>query len=250
MSDETIVDTLTAVMAGIGVIGKDRKNRQQGFNFRGIDDVQNALQPELIKHGLVVAPSVTRRTDSEVVSAKGAKGWRVTLEVEFTFMNKHGATLTATTHGEAMDYADKATNKAMSAAFKYALFQTLCIPTEDQAADDVDNHSPEARASQGGARSGAGVETGEAATEAQQRKYGVEARLLTEHLGEEGFQEFVKAHYGAKKLPKAKPADLTKKQLSTLIDTLVHKREGCEIEAAVTPDDFEGIYDDRKKQDE
>src|SRR5690606_19364534 len=42
--------------------------------------------------------------------------------------------------GEAMDSADKATNKAMSAAYKYAAFQTFCIPTEGDNDADATTH--------------------------------------------------------------------------------------------------------------
>jgi hypothetical protein len=42
-----------------------------------------------------------------------------------------------------MDSADKATNKAMSAAYKYAALQAFCIPTE--ADNDADAHHPEVK---------------------------------------------------------------------------------------------------------
>ena len=42
-----------------------------------------------------------------------------------------------------MDRSDKSTNKAMSAAFKYACFQTFCIPTEEMR--DADAESPQAQ---------------------------------------------------------------------------------------------------------
>ena len=39
-----------------------------------------------------------------------------------------------------MDSGDKATNKAMSIAFKYACFQTFCIPTEEMVDPDAECH--------------------------------------------------------------------------------------------------------------
>jgi len=40
-----------------------------------------------------------------------------------------------------MDSGDKATNKAMSIAYKYAAFQAFCIPTEETAIDaDAEVH--------------------------------------------------------------------------------------------------------------
>jgi hypothetical protein len=46
------------------------------------------------------------------------------------------------TYGEAMDSADKATNKAMSAAYKYAAFLAFCIPTEGDNDADATTHEP------------------------------------------------------------------------------------------------------------
>ena len=45
-----------------------------------------------------------------------------------------------TTYGEAMDSGDKATNKAMSAAYKYAAMQAFCIPTEGDNDADATTH--------------------------------------------------------------------------------------------------------------
>ena len=45
------------------------------------------------------------------------------------------------TYGEAMDSADKSTNKAMSAAYKYMCLQVFCIPTEGD--NDADGTTPD-----------------------------------------------------------------------------------------------------------
>jgi hypothetical protein len=112
-------------------IGKDRKNSQQGYSFRGIDDVYNALAMPMSRHGLVVMPRVISRECTERQSAKGGALFYVVLHVDFDFVStKDGSKHTVSTYGEAMDSADKATNKAMSAAYKYAAMMTFCIPTE------------------------------------------------------------------------------------------------------------------------
>jgi len=62
------------------------------------------------------------------------------VEAEFDFVcAEDGSKATARTFGEAMDSGDKATNKAMSAAYKYACFQTFAIPTEGD--NDADAHT-------------------------------------------------------------------------------------------------------------
>ena len=41
-----------------------------------------------------------------------------------------------------MDSGDKATNKAMAIAMKYALFQVFCIPTEEMKDPDAETPEP------------------------------------------------------------------------------------------------------------
>jgi len=142
-------------LAKVG-ISKSRRNQQQGYNFRGIDEVYAALSPLLASHGLVIVPRVTSRECVEGLTRKGDPLFRVTVHAEFDFVSADdGSIHTAATFGEAMDSADKATNKAMSAAYKYAAFMTFAIPTEGD--NDADAHTPEvagkaaAGYSQGGA---------------------------------------------------------------------------------------------------
>ncbi len=119
-------------------ISKTRTNQQQGYKFRGIDDVHNALAPMLAKHGLVILPRCLSRDVVERRTANDKPLFYVTVEAEFDFVcAADGSTHTVRMYGEAMDSADKATNKAMSAAYKYAAFQTFCIPTEGEDADEV-----------------------------------------------------------------------------------------------------------------
>jgi hypothetical protein len=120
-------------------ISKDRKNQQQNYNFRGIDDVYNALSPLLAKHGLVILPRFIERDCIERQTKSGGALFYSTVKGEFDFVAvEDGSKHTVTTYGEAMDSADKSTNKAMSAAYKYAAFQAFAIPTEgDNDADAV-----------------------------------------------------------------------------------------------------------------
>ena len=139
-----VYECIAAVSAEIALTGisKDRKNEQQGYKFRGIDDVYNALAPLLAKYGLVIIPRILSRVVVERVTQKGGVLFNVTVEAEFDFVSaKDGSKVTARSFGEAMDSADKATNKAMSAAYKYTAFQTFCIPTEGD--NDADAQTPE-----------------------------------------------------------------------------------------------------------
>lgn len=144
MTDKKVYAAISAVakeMAATG-ISKDRRNQQQGFNFRGIDQVYNALAPALVNHGLLILPRITERTVTERTTQKGAVLFYVVVKAEFDFVStEDGSIHTVTTYGEAMDSGDKATNKAMSIAYKYAAFQAFCIPTEETAIDaDAEVH--------------------------------------------------------------------------------------------------------------
>lgn len=139
-------------LAKVG-IGKNNNNTQQNYRFRGIDDVYNALAPLLAKHGLCVLPRMVGRDREERVTVKEWNGQRkesvlfyVTVDAEFDFVSSDdGSAHTVRTFGEAMDSGDKATNKAMSAAYKYAAFMTFAIPTEGDNDADATTHEVASR---------------------------------------------------------------------------------------------------------
>ena len=137
-------------------IGKDSTNTYDGYKFRGIDAVYNALSPLLAKHGLCILPRVLSRQRDERVSKKGDPVFYVTVEAEFDFVcAEDGSKHTIKTFGEAMDRGDKATNKAMSAAYKYAAFQAFAIPTEGD--NDADSSSHDVQTKAPNSSSGAGT---------------------------------------------------------------------------------------------
>jgi len=132
---------IVAVMNDISAIGKNRKNAQQGYAFRGVDDVYNALQPALIKNGLVMKPVTLSHNITEHTSRNGGVLFRCIITMEYTIYSvEDGSFITCSTVGEAMDSGDKATNKAMSAAFKYLCFNLFCIPTEEAKDSEIDTH--------------------------------------------------------------------------------------------------------------
>lgn len=135
------INAVQAELAKSG-IGKDRENSFDKYKFRGIDDVYNALSPLLAKHGLCILPRILKRESVERESQKGGALFYVTVEAEFDFVAaEDGSKHVVRTFGEAMDRGDKATNKAMSAAYKYAAFQAFAIPTEGD--NDADAHTQE-----------------------------------------------------------------------------------------------------------
>lgn len=135
------INAVAAKLAQIG-IGKTQRNSQgAGYNFRGIDDVYNAIGPLLADSGLAILPRCLSRECVERISGQGKALFYVTVEMEFDFVSSSdGSKHTVKMFGEAMDSGDKATNKAMSAAYKYAMFQAFCIPTEGENDADHQTH--------------------------------------------------------------------------------------------------------------
>ena len=122
-------------------ISKDSTNTFDNYKFRGIDAVYGALSPLLAKHGLCMLPRMLSRESVERVTAKGGALFYVTVEAEFDLVAADdGSRHTVRTFGEAMDSADKATNKAMSAAYKYAALMAFAIPTEGDHDTDATTH--------------------------------------------------------------------------------------------------------------
>lgn len=126
-------------------IAKDKTCTQGAtYKFRGIDDIYNALAPFLAEHNLCILPRMISRECVERVSKNGGALFYTTVEAEFDFVSgEDGSMHTVKTFGEAMDSGDKGTNKAMSAAYKYAAFQSFCIPTEGD--NDTENHTHEVK---------------------------------------------------------------------------------------------------------
>ena len=110
-----IYQAMAEILAEIPSIGKDNKNKEQGFKYRGIDDVYNALHPLLAKHKVFMAPTVLSRASEERATKNGGALQCVTLSVEYRFFHADGSSISCTVMGEGRDTSDKATNKAMAA---------------------------------------------------------------------------------------------------------------------------------------
>ena len=140
MNDQrTIYQAIGDIIGELGGIGKGGFNKDQGYKFRGIDDVLKEVHPLLGKHGVFFAPTVLERIYEERISKQGSVGHVAHLHVQYTVYGPSGDSVQISTWGEGLDYSDKSTNKAMTAAFKYALFELFAIadPTED---GDTETH--------------------------------------------------------------------------------------------------------------
>lgn len=126
-----IHELIGKAMGKIGAIGKDSKNAQQGFMYRGIDAVYNALNPVMSELGLFIAPEVLDMKREERTNKNGTVLIYTALTIKYTVYAPDGSNISLTVVGEGMDTGDKSVNKAMSIAMKYAMFQLFFIATED-----------------------------------------------------------------------------------------------------------------------
>jgi hypothetical protein len=141
-----IYQAMVAIKSEVGSISKDRKNAQQGYNFRGVDDVYHALQLVMAKHGVISIPTVlSEKSEERTTKSGGGLIYRI-LTIKYTFYASDGSSLESVVIGEGMDSGDKASNKAMSVADKYALIQAFKIPTADAKDPENDSHEVEPKA--------------------------------------------------------------------------------------------------------
>lgn len=140
-----IYKAIHEAMEACQAVGKDSRNPQQGYKYRGIDAVMNAINPALRKAGIFCTPEVLETNREERTTKNGSALIYSTVTVKYSFYAEDGSNITATVIGEGMDSGDKSYNKAMSAAFKYALFQVFCIPTEEMVDSETDSPEPQPR---------------------------------------------------------------------------------------------------------
>ena len=141
MENAKIFKAIADTMNDVSAVGKNSKNEKQNYNFRGIDAVMNALHPAMVKNRIFVVPEVLDQQREERQSKNGKLIYSI-CKIKYTFFADDGSNISATVIGEGMDSGDKATNKAMSVAFKYACFQVFCVPTEDMTDPDAETPPP------------------------------------------------------------------------------------------------------------
>lgn len=140
MDTNKIHGAMLAIMRDVPAIGKDSRNQQQNFNFRGIDAVYNELHALMAKHGVYTTSDVLSEHHEERQTAKGGTLLYRIYRIAYTFHAEDGSSVTSTVVGEGMDSGDKASNKALAIAHKYALLQAFMVPTSDMPDPDAESH--------------------------------------------------------------------------------------------------------------
>ena len=132
MSEEKKIYSLIGeAMRKIGAIEKTSKNDKQGWKYRGIDAVYNSLNPVMSDLGLFICPEILDEKREERRTSNGGVLIYTVLTMRYTVYAPDGSSVSLTVVGEGMDSGDKSSNKAMSVAMKYAMFQLFFIPTEE-----------------------------------------------------------------------------------------------------------------------
>ena len=139
-----IHEAIPKIMKAIGPIAKGRTNTQQNYKFRGIDDVYNAAQGPMLENGVFPCPVCYDVKREERQGRSGGVLIYTTLMMKTTFYAPDGSNIVVETIGEGMDSGDKSSNKAMSAAMKYAYFMLFAIPLGEKEPED-DNPDPAAK---------------------------------------------------------------------------------------------------------
>lgn len=138
---ETLIHKkMIEIMREVTAVEKNRRNQSQGYAFRGIDDMYNMLHDIMAAIGVYCVARVIGDTMEERTNSKGTILIYRILRIEFDFVAEDGSKVTTSVIGEGMDSGDKASNKAMSVAQKYALIQAFLIPTEDTKDPENDSH--------------------------------------------------------------------------------------------------------------
>jgi hypothetical protein len=145
-----IYKALAEVNKGTKAIAKDRRNEQQGFKYRGIDEVMNELHSLFAANEIIILQTVNSVEVTERTNQRGTVLFYVRINVTYHFTHSNGSHADITVFGEAMDSGDKATTKAMSIALKYALLQMFLIPTEEDKDPDAQTHEVKAKAATNG----------------------------------------------------------------------------------------------------
>ena len=135
-----IYEKMAAIQKDIDAIGKNQKNAGQGFMFRGVDAVYNALHPILSKHEVFTTSEILNAIREDKLTKSGGTVIYSIVDMKFTFYATDGSNVSTQARGEGMDSGDKASNKAMAVAHKYALTQTFTIPYEGMVDPDAESH--------------------------------------------------------------------------------------------------------------
>jgi hypothetical protein len=138
---------LLRVKADMGAVAKDQRGQGISYSYRGIDAIYNAAHAALIKHGVIIYPSVVPGTFVRDIKELSTKDGRTRLQVQMhcTLQVQFIDADTGTGHAvyviaEGYDDSDKAAGKMVSYGMKTAIAHALGLPT---AVEEPDAERPD-----------------------------------------------------------------------------------------------------------
>ena len=135
MSEEKIGKIYAAIADAIADVEPVLKTGTGQHRAQTIDNICNGLHGILKEHRIFAVPCCLDKHVEQIRS--GDKNpIHAVLTMQYRFYADDGSYVELVMVGEGLDYSDKACNKAMTAAMKYALKQLFLLPTED----DSDKH--------------------------------------------------------------------------------------------------------------
>lgn len=139
MEKQMIFEKMASILADVGPVEKLQTNDFQKYKFRGIDQVYEAINTAMAKHCVFCVPEIINCVSEERTSGQNKISITRLLTIKYTFYAADGSSVCATVQGEASDTSDKASNKAMAAAHKYALTQCFVVPYKGMDEGDKDH---------------------------------------------------------------------------------------------------------------
>lgn len=142
----TVQEAWLAVMRDVGAIDKSESANAGKFSysFRGVERTVNAVQPVLIRHGVIVVPVGMRYETTEFVNGNNKREEEAQVTVDWLVTGPAGDSFTMQSIGSASDTSDKAVIQATSVAHRVGLLIGLQIPTVS--GEDEPDHSHTERA--------------------------------------------------------------------------------------------------------
>lgn len=133
MATLNIYQRINEVRKAIGYVQKDKSVSTGGGSYKAVthDAVTGMVREALIKHGVVIVPSVVSAVFHPKEPEAKQRLYEATFQVEFVNMDEPADRIVTQQNAHALDNGDKAPGKAMSYATKYAILKLFNIETGD-----------------------------------------------------------------------------------------------------------------------
>lgn len=118
-----------SIMAELDYIQKGIAKVNGQYRFVSHDQVTEKIHPLLVKHGIVILPTVEE-------SLQDANRTEVKLLMQFVNIDVPTDAITIRTIGYGIDPSDKGPGKAISYAYKYGILKLFCLETGDDPDQD------------------------------------------------------------------------------------------------------------------